>query len=228
MFLFSRRYAAAMTALVLGLTLTASFVPAAETGPIQRRWGLGWDRGLTARLWLGGTWEMAVLAGPSDYLNRRQEYRFDSGWSPREENSSSEEKEEAGFVQVQAGRLVTRRGPLAAVCYAGLGYDWSDARTGTDQRSIEAQENSMVRIRHYDRSTWTLTLGLRPSWEVLDFLTLETAFGLAYTWRKSEENDRYEYPETGELRVRSDSSRGNSFTYWGWYGLGSLQFIVWF
>ena len=61
-----------------------------------------------------------------------------------------------------------------------------------------------------------------------DFLTIETAFGLEYRWFKYDGFDRYDYPETGEVNLDFESYDGNRFDYTGWYGMGSLQFIVWF
>jgi hypothetical protein len=210
-------------------------VPAAfsvETGPVDRKWGLGWDNGLTARLWLGGVWELGLAAGPNDFLNDSEEHYFNTGgppsWDESENQEIYEEKQESGFVRLQAGRLVSRRGPLALVCFSGLQYQWSDYRFSYNKIDVGDPEGSYTRILNDDDSTWSLSLGLRPSFVILDFLTIETAFGLEYRWIKGERIDRTEYPETGQVTVDIDIDDGNRFLYSGWNGMGSLQFIIWF
>lgn len=205
---------------------------AVETGPVERKWGLGWDHGLTARLWLGGVWELGLSAGPSDYLTTSEEHYYDTGqppeWNEREEHKDRDDKRESGYVRLQAGRLVSRRGPLALVCFSGLQYEWSDTRYSYEIVSTSYPEDSRINVRDIDRSIWSLSLGLRPSFIVLDFLTIETAFGLIYSWSDTEDIDRTTYPETGRTRVDVSGGDQSSFSYSGWSGMGSLQFIVWF
>ena len=221
-----------MGILALVIILSAIGTNAAETGPVDRKWGLGWDNGLTARLWLGGVWELAVAAGPNDNLSTSEGFQYDTGrppeWDESESRSVREDKRESGFVRLQAGRLVSRRGPLALVCYSGLQYTWSDSRYSYSEVDLDHPENSLDSVRDYDRSTWDLRLGIRPSFIILDFLTIETAFGLQYSWSSAVEAERTVYPETGQVQLYTDTDDGHRFSYYGWSGMGSLQFIVWF
>ena len=218
--------------LVLVLLWSVSSASAVETGPVDRKWGLGWDSGLTVRLWLGGVWELALAAGPDDYLRNLEYQNYDSGyppyWEERDEHTSSGDRTESGFVRFQAGRLISRRGPLGVVCYSGLQYYWSDSQYSSTMIDVDDPDHSYISIRSYGRSTWTVSLGLRPSWQILDFLTIETAFGLEYRWLKYDEIDRREYPETGRFYLRTGSDDGRSFDDSGWRGMSSLQFIIWF
>ena len=206
--------------------------PGPETGPVERRWGLGWDQGLTARLWLGGVWELAVAAGPEDFLNDGEGFEYDTGYPPDWEESEigkvTEDRTESGFVRVQGGRLVARRGPLAMVCFTGLQYRWSDGSTRVSHEDALQPDLSYIETTDSDSSTWTLTLGIRPSFVVLGFLTIETAFGLEYRWSETTWAQRREYPDSGRLFVETYASDGNSFDDSGWTGTGSLQFILWF
>jgi hypothetical protein len=220
---------------VVCMTLVAAAVSqaaAVETGPVDRKWGLGWDNGLTARLWLGGVWELGVAAGPQDYLLDSEGYDYGTGyppeWDESESGTLSEDRTESGFVRVQAGRLVTRRGPLALVCFTGVQYQWSDGRSEYQREFPLDPDENYIYSSDYDASTWTWGLGLRPSFVVLDFLTIETAFGLEYRWFKSEHVSRKEFPETGQLSLETHLDDGNRFDDTGWTGMGSLQFIVWF
>lgn len=221
-----------MLLVALLVLATVQTVSAVETGPVERKWGLGWDSGLTARLWLGGVWELGLAAGPQDFLVDREGQFYDTGtppyWEVREEEDHYEERTESGFARLQAGRLVGRRGPLAAVCYVGLQYLWSDTRYSREFNRAGEPEDNYVVVTDYDRSNWTLTLGLRPSLVILDFLTIETAFGLEYRWFTYDRVDKEEYPETGQVRIDIDHDEGNSFNDSGWSGMGSLQFIIWF
>jgi len=187
---------------------------------------------LTARLWLGGVWEFAVAAGPNDNLSQREGFEYDTGsppeWNEKENERISEDKRESGFVRFQAGRLVSRRGPLALVCYSGLQYTWSDSRYSYSNVDLANPENSRDGVRDYDRSTWDLRLGIRPSFIILDFLTIETAFGLQYSWGTFDEVERTVYPETGQVLLNANIDDSHRFSHYGWSGMGSLQFIVWF
>ena len=218
--------------LALVIVFSAIQAHAVETGPVDRKWGLGWDNGLTARLWLGGVWELAVAAGPNDYLTQSEDHYYDTGrppeWNEREDITEREDKRESGFVGLQAGRLVSRRGPLALVCFSGLRYTWSDSRYSYRKIDITVPENSRDNIRDYDISTWSLSLGIRPSFIILDFLTIETAFGLYYSWNEADQVEKTVYPETGQVSLEVSSDESTSFKYTGWSGMGSLQFIIWF
>jgi len=229
---FSLRKSVWAHLMVLVFMWSAPRAFAGETGPVDRKWGLGWDKGLTARLWLGGVWELGLAAGPNDHLNDRETHSYNTGqppeWDDQEKLSRSDDRSEAGFVRFQAGRLVSRRGPLALVCFSGLQYQWIDFQSNSNRIEVDDPDNSYLTVRDFDSSIWTLSLGIRPSFVVLDFLTIETAFGLEYRWFKSEYIERREYPETGQILVEVGVDEGNSFDDSGWYGVGSLQFIIWF
>lgn len=215
------------------LLVTASFqAVAVESGPVERKWGLGWDEGLTARLWLGGVWELGVAAGPDDFLQDTNATDYHTGFPPEWDESQVDTYEgsrtESGFVRGHFGRLLARRGSLAVVCYTGLQYQWSDSRSAVDREYPEDPDRNNTYTLDRDSSSWTLTLGLRPSFVVLDFLTIETAFGLEYRWFEYETIRRSEFPETGELHTETTYQDGNSFDDSGWNGMASLQFFVWF
>lgn len=217
---------------ILMILTTAYTAGAVETGPVDRKWGLGWANGLTARLWLGGVWELSLSGGPNDRLSQQEGHRQDTGyppyWDSREIQVYYEDKRESGFVELQAGRLLARRGPLAAVGFLGLNYYWADDGDTRQEIDINYPEDSYLRGSAYDVSNWTLTLGVRPSFEVLDFLTLEAAFWLAYRWTDEVTTDWREYPSSGQVTREVWSIEGEQFYYGGWYGMGSLQIIFWF
>lgn len=217
---------------VLMILTSAGPAIAVETGPVDRQWGLGWDHGLTGRYWFGGVWELALSGGPNDYLSDDEGHSLDSGyppyWEERESYTTQNEKQESGFVRIQAGRLISRRGPLAAVGYLGLKYEWSHSSYIDNNVDVDTPEDSNVRGSENDSSSWTLTLGLRPSFEVMGFLTIETAFGLWYRWSDYERVEWREFQQTGRVTRDEYSDYGERFSYSGWSGMGSLQFIVWF
>ena len=217
---------------ILMILTTAYTACAVETGPVDRKWGLGWANGFTARLWLGGVWELSVSGGPNDNLSKEERHYQDTGyppnWESREALDFSEDKRESGFVELQAGRLLARRGPLAAVGFLGLNYNWSDSRNTDQVIDVNNPDDSYFRGVATDESNWTLTMGLRPSFEVLDTLTLEAAFWLAYRWKEVDRTEWFEYPSSGQLAQEVTSLDGERFFYGGWSGMGSLQIIFWF
>jgi hypothetical protein len=205
---------------------------AVETGPVERKWGLGWANGLTARLWLGGVWELALSGGPNDYLAQGEVHFQDTGYPPNWESGEihayDDDKRESGFVEFQAGRLLARRGPLAAVGFLGLNYSWSDSRDTDQEIDVIHPDYSYVRGVAYDESNFTLTLGFRPSVVVLDHLTLEAAFWLAYRWFEEDATEWREYPDSGRYLGEVSSREGERFYFGGWSGMSSLQIIFWF
>lgn len=217
---------------VLMILTSAGPTSAVETGPVDRKWGLGWDSGLTGRLWLGGVWELALSGGPNDELSNDLRHSIDSGyppfWEERESYTTEDDKQESGFVRIQAGRLLARRGPMAAVGYLGLKYKWSHSRYIDKVNDVDDPENSHIHGRDYDDSSWILTLGLRPSFEVWNFLTIETAFGLWYRWYDYERVEWREYTQTGQVSQDVSTENEERFSSSGWSGMYSLQFIVWF
>ena len=228
----TRQKSGTRAGLVILMAAVALQAAAVETGPVERKWGLGWDEGLTARLWLGGVWELGVAAGPDDFLQDTNATEYHTGsppeWDEARLDTYEGDRMESGFVRGQFGRLLARRGPLAVVCYTGLQYQWSDGRFAYDREYPDDHDRNNTNAVDRDSSVWTLTLGLRPSFVVLDFLTIETAFGLEYHWFEYETTRRWEYPETGELRTEYIFKDGNSFEDSGWNGMASLQFFVWF
>lgn len=232
MLLFERGRAALICLTTLMILTVAGSALAVETGPVERKWGVGYARGLTARLWLGGVWELAISGGPNDSLYHEERFSKDTGWSPpyelEESQTNDDYKRESGFVELQAGRLIARRGPLAAVGFLGVNYNWTDSRSTTYEVYFDDPEENYNRGGDLDVAKWTLTLGLRPSFEIMNFLTIETAFWLAYRWTEEDRTEWREYPNTDRLHRDVVSDEAESFYYGGWTGMGSLQFIVWF
>ncbi len=93
--LFPERGRLVLICLTILMILT-SVLPASavEIGPVDRKWGLGWANGLTARFWLQGVWELSLSAGPDDNLSHEHKHYLDSGrppqWEERETYNSQE------------------------------------------------------------------------------------------------------------------------------------------
>ena len=80
--------------------------PAGAQEPVQRRWGFGWDDGLTLRYWLGGKWELALSAGPDDYLVKDEVRSWNLTDPPQLQGQLEiprDQRDEHGWVRFQAG-----------------------------------------------------------------------------------------------------------------------------
>ena len=210
------------------LLVSAGAVGAAER-PV-RGWGVGWDDGLTVRRWLGSQWELALSAGPDDYLVKNETRAWNLADPPLQQGVlevPEDHRQEQGWVRLQAGHLVVAREDLALVGYVGLLYNW-----------IDYQERALVLdnlVGDYDTweldrftERWVLALGMRPSWRPADFLTVELAVGLNFIWENWDQNTTRTYAGVAGSDQSVDSGHARAFDDFGWEGAASLQFFLWF
>jgi len=197
---------------------------------VDRHWGIGWDSGLTVRYWLGGKWELALYAGPDDYLVKDEVQSWNLEDPPSLQGQLEvprDQRDEHGWVRFQAGRLITRQKTLALVGYAGVVYEWidhQDRRLELDSLAGDYDTLEITRFTHH----WVLALGLRPSWQPADFLTIEMGFGLNFTWESWDQTMTQTWAGIEGESVMVTTGHGRSFQDFGWEGLSSLQFIFWF
>ena len=222
-----RLLAASLVMVVLGLVAAG---PGLAQEPVNRSWGLGWDEGLTLRYWFGGKWEFSLAGGPDDYLVK-DEVRSWNLTDPEQLQGQLEIprdlRDEHGWVRVQTGRLIAHHQQLALVGYTGLVYEWIDHQ----ERSLELDNLlgdydtfELDRFTHH----WILTLGLRPSWQPTDFMTIESSFGLNFTWTSWDQDTRQTWAGIEGENRSITSGHGRTFQDFGWDGLASLQFLFWF
>ncbi len=216
--------------LVFGLLLALGFpcfAPAQE--PVERTWGFGYDHGLTVRAWLGGLWEVSLAAGPSDYLSKVES----RSWlisSPSVQQGLLEVpedvREEHGWVRMQVGRLIRQEGQFTVVGYGGVVYEWLNSQ----ERSLVLHDlNNDYDTFELDRHTrrWIMSLGFRPAWQPVSFMTVEAAFGLNFivenwdqtihrTWSGAEGDDYQEFD--GHVQIFED---------FGLEAMASIQVFIW-
>ncbi len=196
----------------------------------ERGWGLGWDDGLTVRRWLGGRWELSVAAGPDDYLVK-SETRVWRLSDPANQHGvlqvPVDNREEHGWVRGQVGYLVTRRGDLSLVGYSGLVYNWIDSQErALTLDSLVGEYDTWESDRFTER--WVLTLGVRPAWRPLDFMTVEFAMGLNFIWESWDQTTERTFAGVEGADRTVDSGHSRRFEDFGWEGAASLQFFFWF
>jgi len=219
-----------MMTCALAATVLAAAATAGAGEPRTRSWGAGWDDGLTVRRWLGGSWELAVAAGPDDYLHK-DEVRSYLLQLPVQQRGALEvpldTRQEQGWVRGQVGRKVAAAGTWTLVAFGGLTYNWIDYQ----ERSLELDPllgdyDSWELDRFTGR--WILGWGLRPSWRVHERVTLEAAFGLEFTWEHWDQTERRSYAGIDGADVSVHDGHVRSFSDRGWQDLSSLQLIWWF
>lgn len=198
--------------------------------PVERTWGFGWDDGLTLRYWLDGKWEFALSAGPDDYLVKDEERTWQAG-DPQDLQGMVEVprdvRDEHGWVRLQAGRLVAKRDNIALVGFTGLTYEWidhQDRHLQLDSMQGDYDTYELTRFTHH----WVWALGLRPSWQATSFMTIETSFGLQFTWDSWDQSIHETWAGVEGESLIITSGHGRSFQDFGWEGMASLQFMFWF
>lgn len=217
---------------VLAALFLIMAIPCAAVGdtdePRRRVWGFGWDDGLTVRRWLGD-WELSLAAGPDDYLRKSEQRTWDTE-APDEIQGALEvpddDRREEGWVRLQAGYRVATYKTLAAVVYTGLVYNWEDSQYSYTSVDYEGLYHSYDADRFTHR--WLLELGFRPSWRPVEFLSIETAFGLRFAWNTWSETETRSWDNGERVQTLEGNGDFSSFTDFGWDGMSSLKFIVWF
>jgi hypothetical protein len=214
--------------LLLQLASPPATAAAAEAIGADRTWGLGWDDGLTVRTWLG-SWELALAAGPDDDLAQVESaaWRVDD---PPEYQGLVEvpldDRHESGWVRGQIGFRVLRHEQLALVVFTGLAYNWIDQQEKSWRIDpISGGYDGIERRRYTHRYAWDVAL--RPAWSPLRWLSIETSFGLRFTWENWDETRTETRAGVQGVDREVLYGEGSSFTDFGWEGLSSLAFIVW-
>ncbi len=196
---------------------------------VERKWGLGWDNGLTARAWLGGQWEVAVAAGPDDYLNKeetRSWYLNTPGPQQGLLEVPEDIREEHGWVRLQLGRLIKKKDQFAVTGYGGVVYEWIVHQ----ERSLMLHEmNNSYDTYELDRHTqrWIFTLGLRPSWEPASFLTVEAAFGLNFVVEDWDQTISQTWAGVEGRNYQELDGHGQQFEDFGLESMASIQIFIW-
>ena len=221
-----RLLSAAAAVCLLGLLLLGT--TDVEAADRERKWGFGWDDGLTLRRWLGD-WELALSAGPNDYLSKTEERIWDPS-DPIDLQGALEvpadDRREEGWVRFQVGHLAATYDDFGLVVFSGLTYNWRDVQNSSTALDYTGLYDSYD--WSYFDNNWILELGLRPSWRPVEFLSIEMAYGLRFTWTDRTET-KVQSLDGGLNVIRTErASDYRSFSDFGWSGLGSLKFLFWF
>ncbi|MCP4293341.1 MAG: hypothetical protein GY780_16065 [bacterium] len=203
---------------------------AASQEPVQRKWGFGWDHGLSARMWIDGHWELSVAAGPDDYLSKTETRNWMLNAPPAHHGLleiPEDIREEHGWVRIQGGRLIKNLDPFSIVGYAGLTYEWIVRQ----ERSLTLEGlNTDFDTFELDRHTqrWIMTLGFRPAWQPTSFLTVEAAFGLNFIIENWDQSSYQTYAGVSGHDYQELDGHGQMFQDFGLEGLSSIQVFLWF
>jgi hypothetical protein len=211
--------------------LTLSGVALAEDKEqFERKWGFGWDEGLTLRRQLG-VWQIGLSAGPNDYRDDRSTDRFDPDY-PDSLNGSPIQgykvRRESGYVYLELAReLVSRRNLEFSGTVGGM-FNWNDFKAEEATYYVLDGETRM-RIDEYFSKEWRLRVGAKLAWFVLPWLSVEKKFGLVYLW---EEEDRTDWDKGRNDIEWTRDVRSQSYQSFNSFGTTSLTYeariIFWF
>lgn len=196
----------------------------------EAAWALGWEDGLTLRHRTAGGWVFSVAAGPDDYLHK-SETRARLLADPVEVQGLLEVpedvREEHGWVRAQFGREIRHEGAFRITAFGNLTYEW-----------LSHQERQLLLddlVHDYDTfeldrftDRWILAVGLRPSWRVVSWLSVETAFGLRFVHDEWEQSTVRTHAGVEGQDLSATDGRDQQFQDFGFDGAASVQFFLWF
>jgi len=204
--------------------------PVLAAGHLAQGWGLGWEDGLTVRRWLGERWALGIAAGPDDYLVKveTQAWRaIDPVNVQGVLEVQVDNREEHGWVRGQVGYRFAQREDLSLVCYSGLVYNWIDYQgRALNLDTLSGEYDTWGLDRFTER--WILSLGVRPAWRPVDFLTVEFAMGLNFIWESWDQTTEQVAADVPDSDRMVDHGHSRRFKDFGWDGTTSLQFFFWF
>ena len=207
----------------------AGAVQAQELDIQQRPWGFGWDGNPTVRRQLGA-WQLAVTAGPDVILRDYQHYDFDPGLPDSLVGFQTDDNKndlKGGTVGLDVLREVARQDNLVFSGLVGGTYQWGDIERWSTDYYPDGEFRDTRISGSWDR--WTLRLGGRMAWYPVPFVSLETAFGLAYSWYNQDTQQRnHDYGAT-EWTVDNSHDRTREFDSFGFTDLTTdVNLVVWF
>jgi len=210
---------------------------AGDFDPSEHPWGFGYEGGLTLRRKLGGKWELGISGGPNDWLsNSSEEENYSYSRPPGTEGSrrtDDDSRREGGFVAVHAGRTLWQKGSFDLVCYLRGRHtwsNWSDYQESIREGYIYGYPRSWTRTERDERE-WAVSLGFRPAFRPVPWFSIEVRFGLVYSWtsgNRRRESIRYDEDGYRDESITTRQFDGQSFRVFGYSGVSSLIFIVWF
>ncbi len=225
----------AHAAWLLLFCLALAGVAAAETGEeTPRRWGLGYDGGVSLRRTLGDGWDLTLAAGPDD---ERAEVLGDS-WTTGDDGETlgplpddSLDTTESGWVRLDVARRVAGEGPASLSTFVSVRYLWS--RGKTEMLRVDTWDQDVVTRRTWKNiDSWLIALGLRPQYRFSTRFSCEVHLGVSFV-DEDEDSGRVEERRDADGQLVSlieeqDTTRTRRFFDFGWYGTGALIFFFWF
>jgi len=223
--------------ILLALIMLMSSAPtiAADDLPL-RHWGFGWDpgesgQGLTMRYRFTPVWDLSLAAGPNDYRSDGEARSWDDDDDILDDGATAwdDARREEGWVRLATGARIWRQDRFAVSAACGLTYRWSNgARQGRSYRSYSDELWDYYNTRAQDDfETWTVTLGLRPSWDVTTRMRIEFEAGLAFDRTTAERVSETWWDSFPPTTREEATSHDRSFRSFGTFDLWRLKFIFW-
>jgi hypothetical protein len=223
---------------LVSLALVASMAVAedgdAEITETWPRWGVGWlsqSSAPTFRVRLGA-WNVGLAAKPDDNLSYVESWG-ETSWGDAVPDSlrdvPTDHKREAGWIRVDVARTLKRWESVELPLMLAFAYSWRDEEWRTRYWQAEDQAYRSE-VRQQYTNGYELILALRPSWRIRPWLSVETEFGIRYTWSNDDYSQRVSRPEWEEDRTEYRQGETKSFRSHGYYssaGIGMLSLILW-
>lgn len=215
------------------LLLLQGAVPAAEASVgAEKKWALGWEEGMTLRYRTGSGWLFSVGGGPQDYLHK-EELRANLLGDPSSLHDllqvPVDTREEHGWVRIQAGKELLQPQPsgFMVTAFSSLTFEWFNHQ----ERQLLLDElvheyDTFELDRHTGR--WIFALGLRPSYRVTDWFSVETAFGVGFIHDDWDETVKRTHAGVTGHDTEITDGRDQWAQDFGFDGAGAVQFFFWF
>lgn len=234
-----RQRARALPPLLAALLLLLPAFAGAQEGaaPPLRRWGFGWDpadtgSGLTVRHRFSPRWDLSVAAGPNDYRLDSEFRDWDSDNIIVEDGMPERDdtRREQGWVRLAAGGCFWRDGRVSVSGVGAVTYRWSVEEYA--YRYFDSYEGALwdywnSRTKQ-DVNTWTVALGVRPSFAVTPRLNVEFEAGLEFERVTSDREVRKWWDNYPDTSLFQESRHQRAFNTYGGFEFYRLKFIFWF
>lgn len=227
----------AAVVLLLAAGAAGAAVPSEEQAPPLRRLGFGWDpaetgSGLTVRYRISPRWDLGLAAGPNDYLrdSGRQSWDDDDQAIDDGQPEDQDDRREQGWVRLAAGRNFWREGRLAVSGVGAVTYRWSaeEYRTRYYRSYSGAIWDFNNHRNSYDYDTWSMALGIRPSFQVTSRAQVEFEAGLEFE-RVTVEYESLDWWDTSSgTELMQETRHERTFRSYGGFEFYRLKFIFWF
>lgn len=213
---------------ILFLLILTPGLAIAEYEPPEHRWTIGYEDGITLRRFLGENWEVYLGGGPNDQIYEYESTIFqypDDDIPTHYSDYEDINKSESGFVHLGVGRRLLSEKRFWLTAFINVNYNWNNYQTKYKRDYIESGEYRMQERVGHAMST-TVSLGLRPAFDITSRITLVVDFGIYFrhsteTW---DETSQY-YNNNWSMETERVTKTNDTVRMFGYRDIESIGLL---